>query len=567
MTHKQKLKFVDAVECQFDGNIRSVKLTEDFGRVLIRHLKRSRNLNIYTFFDGKQRAPHIVNGKLRTIPETELNPANLIQDFVDVSEANRRLCMRHVGLIAKTTGTSSLIVHKAIRFRSKPMCMDGEQLAKQCLAKPLVGTIGFIQEKGAKLRSVANPFRLLQCAVRPLGDYLYSLLKELPWDCTYNQADGALFAQSALRERKTIYAYDLSNATDKLPLDIQTNLIRSLLNQLTTVPFYKGECVNESNQATTEVDLIKNGLLLMQEISRANWSSPSLNGYTNEHGVLSWLTGQPQGLYPSFAMFAVTHGFILREIERDLDLNDTFRIVGDDVVITDPNVAASYKIRMMELGVEISAPKTIVSNQLSEFVGFVITPDRISDSFKWQAYKTSNPLGPIKSLGMKGMKFIPFKARRFVKTIVSLPYPIGLGLNPSGIPLITRVAPVWKLYEPIAHDRLTENSYSKADVYKSTVEFWTNVVIPEDPKHYMFRVQEQTCKPYLDESLRTNHDIHVEHYNSATKNVTVNDRLDLSRLSVPSLSDIRPHRGSFKKDDFVLSNLRKAYNAIRDYNE
>jgi len=103
MTHKQKLKFVDAVECQFDGNIRSVKLTEDFGRVLIRHLKRSRNLNIYTFFDGKQRAPHIVNGKLRTIPETELNPANLIQDFVDVSEANRRLCMRHVGLIAETT--------------------------------------------------------------------------------------------------------------------------------------------------------------------------------------------------------------------------------------------------------------------------------------------------------------------------------------------------------------------------------------------------------------------------------------------------------------------------------
>jgi hypothetical protein len=42
---------------------------------------------------------------------------------------------------------------------------------------PLVGRIGFIQEPGLKLRAVANPSRLIQAAIRPLGLYLYAAVE------------------------------------------------------------------------------------------------------------------------------------------------------------------------------------------------------------------------------------------------------------------------------------------------------------------------------------------------------------------------------------------------------
>lgn len=562
MTKKQKLKFVSAVESEFNHSIHPIKHIGNFDQVLVNHLKRTKQSSVYTFFDGKQRAPHLVDGKLKTVFESTLTPTHLIGDMVDVSEANRSLLSRYTDLLVYSTGFTKLEITKEIWSRRKPLAFDGPSLVQSLREKPLVGTIGFIQEKGAKLRSVANPFRVLQCALGPFGDYLYSLLKELPWDCTHSQEDGAIFAQSALARGETVYAYDLSNATDKLPLDIQTSLMLDLIQKPKVANFSE---TGEENTLTEKLDLMIDSINLLREVSRAEWSSPALTGYTKKRDTISWLTGQPQGLYPSFAMFAITHGFILREIEIGLNLSDSFRIVGDDVVITNKLVANSYKARMQGLGVEISAPKTIVSDLLTEFVGFTITKDTIYRSFKWQPYKHSNPFGPLRSLGYKGMKFIPPKARRFVKTVVSQPEPIGLGLNPEGLTLESRLAPTWRLFEDKAYSRSTENSYSYNDVHTSMQEFWDNVVIPEELKHYVLRKQEISSRPVLGDSLRQNHDISIEHFNSVTKDVTVHDQCDYNHLKVDSPSHLRPHRGTFKKDGFVMSNVRKAFKAIRDY--
>lgn len=53
-----------------------------------------------------------------------------------------------------------------------------------------VGKIGLIQEPGFKLRAVANPGRVYQQALEPLGNALSYFSQSLPWDCTYMQDKG-----------------------------------------------------------------------------------------------------------------------------------------------------------------------------------------------------------------------------------------------------------------------------------------------------------------------------------------------------------------------------------------
>jgi hypothetical protein len=61
------------------------------------------------------------------------------------------------------------------------------------------GRISFIQEPGGKLRSVANPFRILNVLLEPLSDHLYSAVRSLPWDCTFDQYKPNLLLLKALK--------------------------------------------------------------------------------------------------------------------------------------------------------------------------------------------------------------------------------------------------------------------------------------------------------------------------------------------------------------------------------
>lgn len=70
----------------------------------------------------------------------------------------------------------------------------------------VVGRVGLIQEPGYKLRAVANPGRVFQRVLEPLGDSVYSILKTLPWDCTFSQEKALPFLQSAMAagDRKSV---------------------------------------------------------------------------------------------------------------------------------------------------------------------------------------------------------------------------------------------------------------------------------------------------------------------------------------------------------------------------
>lgn len=87
------------------------------------------------------------------------------------------------------------MVHRytALGMRSNPLPEKG------CFE---VGRIGLIQEAGYKLRAVANPGRVFQRVLEPLGKVLFGLLRNLPWDCTFDQAKADIAICD--RDRKSV---------------------------------------------------------------------------------------------------------------------------------------------------------------------------------------------------------------------------------------------------------------------------------------------------------------------------------------------------------------------------
>lgn len=62
-----------------------------------------------------------------------------------------------------------------------------------------------------------------QWILAPLHKYLFSILRKIPMDGTFNQL--APIHRLLKRERKGLYSLDLSAATDRLPVRLQARLL------------------------------------------------------------------------------------------------------------------------------------------------------------------------------------------------------------------------------------------------------------------------------------------------------------------------------------------------------
>lgn len=273
-----------------------------------------------------------------------------------------------------------------------------------------VGRIGLIQEPGYKLRAVANPGRVFQFALHKLGNALYRGLEKLPWDCTFEQSKAHPFIQSHLRNGGTVFCVDLRNATDFFPFALQRNLM------LETLPDSDKEFLSHVN--------------LFSEISRSPWKLGD--------GFISWSTGQPLGLYPSFASFAATHGFLLFHLNGQV-WNNSFFVLGDDVVILDYHLFTKYVETLSDLGCPTSPEKSLISQECAEFAGNMIFADRIVPLIKWRDISDDNFVEIAKYLGPKSLSIFQPRQRKVLEKIMSYPT-IGCGWNPKGIPLTDRAA-------------------------------------------------------------------------------------------------------------------------------
>lgn len=368
--------------------------------------KRVRKIDSYVPSESK-RCP-TCEGK--TVPDTEW------LDTIDVlwkTSLGRLSYQRYESVRQAVEPLQDLVLRNMRKF---PDYLRKEEDTIKWLG--FAGKIGHIQEPGFKLRAVANPFRVYQLALSRLGDQLYELINSIPWDCTHDQDSGVKWAEERLRSGLTMYAVDLSDATNTFPLSLQLKVLQEL----------KGVHEQDIN--------------LFRDLSQASWLSPT-------QGIIKWSKGQPLGLYPSFASFALTHGLLVASLERKLQLpiGENFRVLGDDIVISNASLYNEYRKVLKMLEVPVSEDKTLVSNRVTEFGGRVILPGTIIAPVKWRLSSDRNFIDVVRNVGPRYVKYLPSRQRRVVEKLMPLPEPVGLNMNPLGVSALER----WTLEQGLAY--------------------------------------------------------------------------------------------------------------------
>jgi len=284
-----------------------------------------------------------------------------------------------------------------------------EPLDSRCSRDP-VGTLGVTQEPGYKLRVFANPNIVHQLAMSRMKRQLFSLLRRVNWDCTYNQEVGTNWVKAQLNQGRKVFSIDLSDATNNFPLEVQLNILR-------------------------EIGCAREDVELFHRLSRAPWRSTH-EGKGHDY---RWTVGQPLGLGPSFAAFALSHGVLVYSLARANRVTDCFRVLGDDIVISDESVAQMYLDTMAKLGIPISKDKTIVSTRFAEFAGKLVSRDGILAGLKWREPSDRSFLDVVRLLGPRSLALLRPRQRRVADVLSVLPQPEGFGWNPRGLPLESRM--------------------------------------------------------------------------------------------------------------------------------
>lgn len=125
-----------------------------------------------------------------------------------------------------------------------------------------------------------------------------------------------------------VYSFDLKSATDRWPLSLQTNLIRTFFGKSF------GDCL----------DAI---------FSRSIFEVPFLRSV---RGVVFFRVGQPLGFLSSWPLFTLTHHLVMFYCAEKVYPGQRltrYAILGDDVCIADENVASLYRQTVNDLGLAI----------------------------------------------------------------------------------------------------------------------------------------------------------------------------------------------------------------------
>jgi hypothetical protein len=219
--------------------------------------------------------------------------------------------------------------------------------------KPLkqlyLGRLSEKMEAAGKVRVFAITDAITQSVFAPLSDGIFKILRNLPMDGTFDQDAPVRRLQELHKEgllsNETFYSYDLSAATDRLPIDFQVQVLTLLLGK-----------------------------------ERAElWRNILCNRDWYHKGVpLRYSVGQPMGALSSWAMLALSHHVIVRIAANRVGLPGftNYALLGDDIVICNDAVAKSYHALMTQtLGVEINLSKSMISKDSFEFAKRIIRMD------------------------------------------------------------------------------------------------------------------------------------------------------------------------------------------------
>jgi hypothetical protein len=219
--------------------------------------------------------------------------------------------------------------------------------------RPLgLGKLGYKIEPAGKIRTFAMVDSLTQCAMKPLHDLLFSILRKLETDGTFDQMKPA---QRLINLGFTsFWSLDLSSATDRFPLALQQVLLSVL--------------IGPKLAKLWAVLLVKREYLAPAYLP--NGESAGLGVYDDTGKPASvfvtYGAGQPMGALTSWAAFSLTHHCLVQYAAyRSTGLIRFFKdyaLLGDDIVIANHDVALKYQALLLEIGVEYGLAKSLISH-------------------------------------------------------------------------------------------------------------------------------------------------------------------------------------------------------------
>lgn len=200
--------------------------------------------------------------------------------------------------------------------------------------KPTLRRLSIKKDKEGKSRVFAILDYWSQCALKPLHSDLLKVLKKFKADCTFDQGSRL----GRVIPRPFFHSIDLSNATDRFPIQLQIATLGKMIGQ-------------------------EKALAWGRILTHLPYTTP-------EGGSIAYAVGQPMGAYSSWPMFALCHHLVIQHSARLAGEKlpyENYMMLGDDVVLGDDHVAKHYMTILERLGVETSPSKTHTSKTTYEF--------------------------------------------------------------------------------------------------------------------------------------------------------------------------------------------------------
>jgi hypothetical protein len=337
----------------------------------------------------------------------------------------------------------------------------------QKLDVPL-GKLSIKEEAAGKLRVFAITDVWTQSLLNQIHHAVFDILLSIPQDGTMNQALPISNLMDTLRERedKQVFSFDLSAATDRLPIDIQVQVLSQLYS-------YELAC-NWKNLLVGRDWILREKYSEQYQLESINNVDIRKTGITHR---LRYSVGQPMGALSSWAMLALTHHFIVQCSARRAGYTSWFSdyaLLGDDIVIANKAVADHYLSIMSDLGVEINLSKTISSNKgCIEFAKRLVSPT-----------SEISPLGPKNILWS-------VKTKAMIPTLFLDYLGKGVSLNLDAIEKIFANVPfpltkkntealIWMICGPFGFikdtERFAPNSVARSMYHDNPKEFMRNLL-------------------------------------------------------------------------------------------
>jgi len=200
---------------------------------------------------------------------------------------------------------SSLTVHSgaplkeaAIHSMAPTEHWDSLRLFDGSVPSGRIGQLSFKEEAAGKVRVFAMVDIWTQSVLKPLHDAISDILRSLPNDGTFDQAAAVKRCFAKVKSSGFSYGYDLSAATDRLPISLQVSVLSAIFGSTVGLHWKK---------------------LLVE---RDYWWKDVIAKGHEEHNVLRYAVGQPMGALSSFNMLALTHHLIVQSCALRASLSE-----------------------------------------------------------------------------------------------------------------------------------------------------------------------------------------------------------------------------------------------------